>query len=128
MLVVVIIGVLAAMVIPRLTGRTEQAKIARAKSDIAAIGLALDLYELDTGKYPTKEGMKEALTSREAPSDLNEEAKARWSGPYLKKGWPTDPWGHDYQYQNPSDHNLDYDLYSFGSDGQQGNDDIANWN
>ena len=128
MLVVVIIGVLAAMVVPRLAGRTEQAKIARAKSDLAAIGLALDLYELDVGSYPTKDKVKDALTSKEPPSDVSEEGKARWNGPYLKKGWPTDRWGRDYQFNSPSDHNQDYDLSSSGPDGQPGNDDdVTNW-
>ena len=124
MLVVVIIGVLAAMVVPRLVGRTEQAKVARAKSDIAAIGLALDLYELDTGKYPDS---LEDLVKREAPSDVDVEAGHHWNGPYLKKGLPGDPWGRPYTYKRPSDHQLDYDLSSVGPDGKPGNDDVANW-
>ncbi len=124
MLVVVIIGVLAAMVIPRLAGRTEQAKIARAKSDIASIGLALDLYELDAGQYPDA---LEALTLREAPSHLSEEARAKWNGPYLKRGLPKDPWGRPYEYKKDSQHNQDYDLFSPGADGQPGKDDVTNW-
>lgn len=124
MLVVIIIGVLAAMVVPRLTGRSEQAKIARATADIAAIGLALDLYELDAGRYPDS---LEALVSREPPSDLSEEAQARWNGPYLKKGLPSDAWGRPYVYQRQSQHNQDYDLSSLGPDGQPGNDDVTNW-
>jgi general secretion pathway protein G len=124
MLVVVIIGVLAAMVLPRLTGRTEQAKIARAKSDIASIGLALDLYELDAGKYP--ENLDE-IVSREAPSHLSEEARAKWNGPYLKKGLPKDPWGRSYEYKEQSEHSQDYDLYSLGPDGKPGSDDVVNW-
>ena len=121
MLVVVIIGVLAAMVVPRLAGRTEQAKIARAKSDIASIGLALDLFELDVGKYPES---LEDVASKEAPSGVD---PAKWNGPYLKKGVPKDPWGHEYQYQRTSQHNQDYDLSSVGPDGKSGNDDITNW-
>ena len=124
MLVVVIIGVLAAMVIPRLAGRTEQAKTARAKSDIAAIGLALDLYELDVGRYP---GTLEELVAKDPPSSLSEEARAKWNGPYLKKGLPKDPWGRAYTYQHESQHNLDYDLSSLGADGQPGSDDVTNW-
>ena len=124
MLVVVIIGVLAAMVVPRLAGRTEQAKIARAKSDIAAIGVSLDLYELDAGQYP---GALDELVSREAPSHLSEEARAKWNGPYLKKGLPKDPWGRPYDYQKESQHAQDYDLASPGADGQPGHDDITNW-
>lgn len=124
MLVVVIIGVLAAMVVPRLAGRTEQAKIARAKSDLASIGLALDLYELDVGHYP--ESLAD-LNAREAPSSLSDLEKARWHGPYLKKGLPSDPWGRAYVYSRESQHNQDYDLSSLGPDGQPGNDDASNW-
>ncbi|MBI2093741.1 MAG: type II secretion system major pseudopilin GspG [Candidatus Omnitrophica bacterium] len=124
MLVVVIIGVLAAMVVPRLAGRTEQAKTARARSDIAAVGLALDLYELDAGRYPDT---LEELVAKEAPSDFSEEERARWNGPYLKKGLPKDPWGRAYVYQKNSQHSQDYDLYSLGSDGQPGKDDLSNW-
>ena len=124
MLVVVIIGVLAAMVVPRLAGRTEQAKIARAKSDLAAIGLSLDLYELDTGQYPNA---LDELTAREAPSHLSQDARAKWNGPYLKKGLPKDSWGRSYEYKKDSQHNQDYDLSSLGPDGQPGNDDVTNW-
>ena len=125
MLVVIIIGVLAAMVVPRFAGRTEQAKIARARSDVSAIGLALDMYELDMQKYPNS---LVELTAKDPPSGLaTQEEKAQWNGPYLKKGLPKDPWGRDYQYAPQSQHNQDYDLYSLGADGQHGNDDITNW-
>ena len=124
MLVVGIIGVLAAMVVPRLAGRTEQAKIARAKSDIATIGLALDLYELDIGQYPSA---LDTLVAKEPPADLSEDARTKWNGPYLKKGLPKDPWGRPYEYKKESQHNQDYDLSSAGPDGQPGHDDVANW-
>ena len=124
MLVVVIIGVLAAMVVPRLAGRTEQAKIARTRSDLAAIGVALDLYELDVGQYPNA---LDELVAREAPSQLSQETRTKWNGPYLKKGLPKDPWGRSYEYKKESQHNQDYDLSSLGSDGQPGNDDVTNW-
>ena len=124
MLVVIIIGVLAAMVVPRFAGRTEQAKIARAKSDLAAIGMALDLYELDMGHYPES---LEALVATEAPSDAGEDAKTQWHGPYLKKGLPKDPWTHAYVYERQSQHQQDYDLSSLGKDGQPGKDDVTNW-
>ncbi len=124
MLVVIIIGVLAAMVVPRFAGRTEQAKVARTKSDIMVIGSALDLYELDLGKYP---GSLSELVSKDPPAGLTEAEKSQWNGPYLKKGLPKDPWGHDYQYVSASQHGQDYDLYSFGPDGQPGNDDVTNW-
>lgn len=121
MLVVIIIGVLAAMVVPRLTGRTEQAKIARANADIASVGLALDLYELDVGRYPDN---LEALARRESPPEVNPD---QWNGPYLKKGLPKDSWGRPYVYRRESQHHQDYDLSSLGSDGKVGNDDITNW-
>ncbi len=124
MLVVVIIGVLAAMVVPRLAGRTEQAKTARAKSDIASVGLALDLYEMDAGQYPDS---LEELVAKDAPSHLSDEAKSQWNGPYLKRGLPNDPWGRPYVYskQNPQN-NQDYGLSSLGPDGQPGKDDVTN--
>jgi general secretion pathway protein G len=124
MLVVIIIGVLAGMILPRFSGRTEQARIARAKSDIASISLALDLYELDLGKYPVS---LPELVAKDAPSDLSDESKEQWNGPYLKKGLPNDPWGREYQFNPESEHGQDYDLYSLGPDGKPGNDDITNW-
>ncbi len=120
-LVVTIIGVLAAMVVPRFVGRSEQAKKARAKADTASIGTALDLYELDMGQYPAS---LEDLAKREAPAGVESD---QWNGPYLKKGLPKDPWGRTYIYSAESQHSQDFDLYSLGPDGQPGNDDIANW-
>ena len=67
------------------------------------------------------------LVSREAPSHLSEDARAKWNGPYLKKGLPKDPWGRPYDYKKESQHAQDYDLTSLGADGQPGHDDIANW-
>jgi len=124
MLVVIIIGVLAAMIVPRFAGRTEQAKIARAASDLAAIGLSLDLYELDLGRYPDA---LDALVTRHPPADLTEEERGRWSGPYLKKGLPNDPWGRAYHYARESQHDQDYDLSSVGPDGHPSRDDITSW-
>ena len=121
MLVVIIIGVLAAMVVPRFAGRTTDAKIARAKSDIAAIGLALDLCELDIGVYPST---LEELIAREAPADFSDETRAAWKGPYLKKGMPRDPWGRAYAYERTAD---GYKLSSPGPDGQPSRDDITSW-
>lgn len=124
MLVVIIIGVLAAMVVPRFAGRTEQAKIARATSDLAAVSLALDLYELDLGRYP--ESLEE-VAAKDPPADLAQEERGRWNGPYVKKGLPRDPWGRAYHYARESQHGQDYDLSSFGPDGHQSRDDITNW-
>ena len=124
MLVVIIIGVMAAMVLPRFAGRTQQARIARAKADIASIGLALDLNELDLGQYPS--ALAE-LVAKSAPSGLTQEQQSQWNGPYLKKGLPKDSWGREYQYTRDSQHGQDYDIYSLGPDGQPGNDDVTNW-
>lgn len=120
MLVVVIIGVLAAMVVPRFAGRRKQAETSRAKSDLAAIGLAIDMYELDMGTYP--KDLKE-LIDKPAGQDA-------WNGPYLKRGLPVDPWRHPYEYKFPSDHadkGQDYDLVSLGPDGKEGQDDLTYW-
>jgi general secretion pathway protein G len=124
MLVVIIIGILGAMVLPRLAGRSEQAKIAVAKSDINAnLAVGLDLYELDNGRYPsTEQGLNALLTK---PGDATE--GSNWNGPYLKKE-PNDPWGKLYQYKCPASHEgSDFDLYSFGPDGIESKDDIGNW-
>lgn len=121
MLVVIIISVLIAMVMPRLAGRSEQAKEAAAKADIEAnIASALDLYEIDNGAYPTTEEGLDVL--------ITEPASAKnWRGPYIKKK-PIDPWGNPYAYKSPGTYNKDYDLYSYGKDGVEGgDDDITNW-
>src|SRR5262245_10328415 len=94
LLVVVIIGILAAVAVPKLSGRQQQAKIAAARADIENIGLALKMYELDNGDFPGSLG---GLQSN--PGAKN------WRGPYLEKGLPKDPWGADYQYQKPGTHN-----------------------
>lgn len=124
MLVVIIIGALAAMVVPRLAGRSEQVKIAVARTDInASIAVALDLYELDNGRYPTTEQGLRALMVK--PSGFPE--AVNWNGPYLKRE-PKDPWGNLYQYRHPSTREgRDYDLYSLGPDGVESDDDIGNW-
>jgi general secretion pathway protein G len=119
MLVVIILGVLVAMVAPRLAGRSEEAKRAAAYADInGSIALALDLYELDNGTYPQS---LEYL--RKKPED-----EINWNGPYIKKN-PVDPWRRPYVYKFPGDHNKeDYDLLSYGPDGVEGGgDDITNW-
>jgi general secretion pathway protein G len=121
MLVVIIIGALVAMVMPRLTGRSEQARSTAALADIQAnIATALKLYELDNGNFPsTEEGLNALLTKP---------ASARnWSGPYLERR-PIDPWGREYKYKCPGEHRpADYDLYSLGKDGVDSPDDVKNW-
>lgn len=121
MLVVIIIGILASMVIPRLTGRSEQARINAAKADVNSnISTALKLYELDNGTFPTTQEGLNALLNK-VPSATN------WKGPYLEHK-PIDPWGREYQYKCPGVHNPNgYDLYSLGKDGVESEDDIGNW-
>jgi len=126
MLVVIIIGIIAAMVIPNLSGRGEQARIAAATTDIEAnVSTALDLYEIDSGKYPTTEQGLRALLTEPSSSPV----PSAWNGPYLKKKRvPVDPWGNDYVYVAPGVHNTDeYDLSSYGPDGIESEDDITNW-
>jgi general secretion pathway protein G len=121
LLVVVIIGALVAMVMPRLAGRSEQAKIGAARADIYAnIATALKLYELDNGAFPsTDEGLNALLVK---PQSAN-----NWNGPYLERK-PIDPWGKEYIYESPGSHRPhDYDLYSLGRDGQKSADDVTNW-
>ena len=117
MLVVIIIGVLASLVIPQLSGKAERARKIAAKADIEAnIPSALDLYEMDIGEYPQR--------LEDLVSDSSDE---NGSGPYLKKV-PKDPWGNPYYYKYPADHNNTYDLSSSGRDKILGNeDDINNW-
>jgi general secretion pathway protein G len=121
LIVVIIIGILASLVVPRLAGRTEEARRQAARSDIeGGIALALDLYEADAGKYP---GSLEDLVRK--PSDAR-----KWRGPYLKKGKvPKDPWSKAYIYRVPGTQNDgSYDLFSAGFDGQEGTaDDVTNW-
>ncbi|MFH2137145.1 MAG: type II secretion system major pseudopilin GspG [Candidatus Omnitrophota bacterium] len=121
MLVVIIISALAAMVLPRLAGRSEQARIAAASADVRAnIATGLKLFELDNGGFPTtSEGLQALLTK--PSSGIN------WSGPYLEKE-PVDPWGRLYEYKSPGEHRpQDYDLYSLGKDGVESADDVNNW-
>ena len=126
LLVVIIMGTLSAMVVPRLMGRSEQAKEAAAKADINVnIPTALKLYELDNGFFPSTEQGLEALIDKAttAPTPQN------WNGPYLEK-MPVDPWGRPYQYASPGVHRPhDYDLYSMGKKpgDEKTDDDIINW-
>jgi general secretion pathway protein G len=125
MLVVVIIAALAAMIMPRLAGRSEQANMARAEAEISSnIGLALKLYELDNGNYPTTEQGLEALMTKPSTNPVPQ----NWKGPYLERK-PIDPWGRPYQYKCPGVHSkTGFDLYSLGKDGSEGTeDDVTNW-
>jgi general secretion pathway protein G len=121
LLVLVILGTLAALVLPKFTGRTEQARITAAQTQIATFGTALDAFEIDTGSYPTgRAGLQSLVT---APGDVQ-----GWRGPYLKSDIPLDPWGNAYGYEFPGRLNpAGYDLRSSGPDGQPNTaDDIVN--
>ncbi|MFA5353947.1 MAG: type II secretion system major pseudopilin GspG [Thermodesulfovibrionales bacterium] len=122
LVVMVIIGLLAALVAPRLFPKLGKGKQAAAKAQIELLGQALDQFRLDVGRYPaTQEGLNALSTN---PGMEN------WEGPYLKKGLPADPWGKPYQYQSPGTHG-EYDLFSYGRDGAPGGEsedkDIASW-
>lgn len=122
LLVMVILSVLAMIVVPRFTGRSEQARVVAAQSTIASLEMALEAFEVDTGRYPTSEEGLAALVA-EPPGVTN------WRGPYLRRGVPLDPWGNPYVYRSPGQHNPHaYDLSSHGPDGREGGgDDIDNW-
>lgn len=121
LLVLVILGILAALVLPKFTGRTEQARNTAAQTQIATFGTALDAFEVDTGSYPRgQDGLSQLIV---APADVT-----NWRGPYLKSDIPLDPWGRAYVYEFPGRVNpTGYDIRSMGPDGQAGSaDDIVN--
>lgn len=124
LLVVAIIGILAAMLLPNISGRSEEARKTRTKSEIVStIGLALTMFESDVGRYPTTEQGLEALI-------IKPDQASTWRGPYIRQAKQfNDPWGNKYQYQCPGQHNTtSYDLASAGPDGQLGTeDDITNF-
>src|ERR1039457_4335972 len=126
MLVVIIIGILVAMLVPNIAGRSEQARRTAARTDIESnLSTALDLYRMDTGQYPTTEQGGGALITQPTTSP----APTQWNGPYLKKKRiPKDPWGRDYVYVSPGTNNPEsYDLSSLGPSGVEGSNDINNW-
>jgi general secretion pathway protein G len=126
LVVVVILAILAAIVVPRVIGRTDDAMIAKAKADVQGLGTALNLYKLDNFTYPSTDQGLDALVQK--PSGSPEAANWR-SGGYIDR-LPKDPWRRDYQYVSPGSHG-DFDVYSLGKDGQSGGDglasDIGNW-
>lgn len=117
LLVLVILAVLAAVVVPKFTGRSEQARVAAAKADIASIELQLDAFEIDAGRYPSsEEGLAALITP---PSSVR-----AWNGPYLKKGMPMDPWNRPYVYRFPGQFAPGSpDVFSYGPDGNEGGGD-----
>ena len=120
MVVIVILGILAGLIVPRIMGRPEQAKQLKAQMQIESISTALKLYKLDNGAYPTTEQGLQALV--EVPSSGTIPKNWRKGG-YLEKGKvPKDPWGNDFVYLSPGIHD-DFDLISYGADGTAGGDD-----
>ena len=123
MIVLFILGLLAALVAPRLMGRVGKAKQKTAQAQLQLLGTALDLFHLDVGRYPTTEEGLRVL--KEKPNNL-----PGWGGPYLDKAIPNDPWGRLYVYKSPGEHGP-YDLSALGADGAPGGDgenqDITNW-
>ena len=127
MVVVVILGILAAIVVPRVMDRPDDARITKAKTDIRALESALNLYRLDNFAYPTTNQGLQALVER--PRTGPEPRNYRSSG-YMDR-LPKDPWGNEYQYLNPGTR-LEIDIFSFGADGRRGGEgihaEIGNWN
>jgi len=126
MLVVIIIGILVAMIVPNIAGRSEQARTTAARTDIDSnLSTALDLYRMDVGQYPSTEQGLSALVSPPTTSPV----PAQWNGPYLKKKTvPKDPWGPDYVYVSPGTHNPEsYDLSSLAASGVEDDKNITNW-
>ena len=126
MVVIVILGILAALVVPKVMSRPDEARIVAARQDLGSVLQALKLYRLDNQSYPTTEQGLQALVSKPGSAPVPSNWK---SGGYLDR-LPKDPWGHDYQYLNPGVHG-EIDLYSLGADGAPGgegnNADIGSW-
>lgn len=123
MVVVVILGILAAVLVPKVMDRPEQARIIKARQDVRALEASLNMYKLDNYVYPSTDQGLEALV--EKPSTPPE--PAQWKdGGYLDR-MPNDPWQRPYQYLSPGTHGT-IDVYSLGPDGQPSDDDIGNWN
>jgi general secretion pathway protein G len=121
MVVVVILGILAAIIVPKIMSRPEQARLVKAKQDILAIQSALDLYKLDNGTYPSTDQGLQALVTKPTSSPTPQNWK---SDGYLQR-LPTDPWGEAYQYTNENDK---VRIFSYGPKGKEGDSEIGNWN
>lgn len=129
LVVLIILSLLAGLVLPRMLGRTEEARRQTAEVQIRSIESALALYYSDNGMYPTTEQTLKALIERPTIDPVPQ----RWKGPYLEKGiLPKDPWDNDYIYLSPGLHLPEFDLMSYGKDGVAGGEgdfaDIENWN
>ena len=127
MVVVIIIGLLAAVIVPTVIGKVDEARVVKAKQDIQSLETALTMYRLDNSKYPTSEQGLNALVTQPTDPTIK-----HWKpGGYLQRV-SKDPWGNDYQYVNPGTHGKEYDLFTYGADGAPGGEgidaDIGNWN
>ncbi len=128
MVVVVIIGLLAAFIVPQVMGRVDEARVTKVKGDVQMLETAISMYRLDTARYPTTaQGLAALVTKPEDPNLRN------WKpGGYLSRV-SKDPWGNEYRYAYPGTKGREYDLYSLGPDGQEGSpdtdqDNVGNWN
>jgi general secretion pathway protein G len=129
MVVVVIMGILIGLVAPNVLGRVDKARVTAAKSDIATLDQALEMYRLDNHAYPSTDQGLEALVTK--PGGEPEPKNWNPEGYLKKKQLPLDPWGKPYQYVTPGQEGRAYDLYSFGADGREGGEgydvDVGNW-
>jgi general secretion pathway protein G len=128
LVVIIVLGLLATLVGPRILGRITEAKSATARTQLSLLETALDSYKLDVGSYPTSEQGLDAL--EKAPT--REPVPISWRGPYLRRDLPNDPWGRPYIYKSPGEHNpTSFDLSTLGRDGQPGGEgedaDVMNW-
>jgi len=128
LVVIIVLGLLAGLVAPRIIGRVSEAKTATARTQVELLSVALDNYRLDNGMYPTTEQGLAALRTR----PVSEPQPRNWRGPYLRKEVPNDPWDRPYIYRSPGEINTgSYDLLTLGRDGQPGGEDedtdITSW-
>jgi general secretion pathway protein G len=120
LIVIIILGLLAALVTPKLVGKVGKSKPKIAQAQLQAFCSAIDIFKLDMGHYP--KDLEELVKKVDDP---------KWEGPYLPKEIPLDPWGHRYEYKCPGEEGRDYDIISYGADGTSGgegeNADIVSW-
>ncbi|HQW20820.1 MAG TPA: type II secretion system major pseudopilin GspG [Rhodocyclaceae bacterium] len=126
LVVIVILGILAAMIVPKVMTRPDEARVVAAKQDIASLMQAMKIYRLDSKRYPTTEQGLQALVSKPTQAPLPD----NWKGGGYVERLPLDPWGNSYQYLNPGLHG-EIDVFSYGADGAPGGEgfdtDIGNW-
>lgn len=127
MVVVIVLGILAAIVIPNITGRTDDARVAKAQADISQFNMLIENYRLDMRRYPDESEGLDVLRNPPESDDAN-----LWKGPYTKKAIPKDPWGNPYVYYCPAPNGIDaFGIESLGADGQTGGEgfarDINSW-